>query len=85
MELPIGKVSTWVKRHPGYEAPGRMIDRAFLGRLAFRPSPFGALGLGQLARRTEFGPMVPTRMGIRKDQVQVSVIAEYYNVINLSE
>ena len=84
MELPIRKVSTWVKRHPGYEAlghsgggltgrswvgwllgpnpfgvPGQRIDLAFLGRLAFRPSPFGALGLGWLAKGTELGPMVP--------------------------
>ena len=32
----------------------------FLDRLAFGPSPSGALGLGRLARRTEPGPMVPT-------------------------
>ena len=24
MELPIGKVNTWVRRHPGYEAPGHL-------------------------------------------------------------
>ena len=40
--------------------PGRRIDRAFLGRLAFGPNPIGALGLGQLARGTEPGPIVPT-------------------------
>ena len=39
----------------------RRIDRTFLGRLAFLPSPIGALGLSQLARGTEPGPMVPTR------------------------
>ena len=60
MELSIGKVNTWVRRRPRYEAPGRRTSRAFLGRLAFRPSPFGALGLGRLARGTEPGPMVPT-------------------------
>ena len=85
MELPIEKVSTLVKRHPEYEAPGhpcgrlighswggwllgpnpfgvprRRIDRAFLGRLAFEPNPFGALELSRLARETELGPMVPT-------------------------
>ena len=36
------------------------IDRAFLGRLAFGPSPIEALRLGRLARGTEPGPMVPT-------------------------
>ena len=46
----VGEVNTWVRRRPGYEAPGRRTSRAFLGRLAFRPSPFGALGLGRLAR-----------------------------------
>ena len=59
MELPIGKVNTWVRRRPKYEAPGWRIDRAFLGRLAFRPNSFGVPGrrinrafLGRLA----FGP-----------------------------
>ena len=32
----------------------------FLGRLAFRPSPIGALGLGRLARGIKPWPMVPT-------------------------
>ena len=41
-------------------APRRKIDRTFLGRLAFGPSPIGALGLGRLARGIEPGPMVPT-------------------------
>ena len=40
--------------------PGGRIDRAFLGQLAFGPSPFKALGLGRLARGTGPGPMVPT-------------------------
>ena len=30
------------------------------GPAGFRPGPIGALGLGQLARGTEPGPMVPT-------------------------
>ena len=60
VELSIGKGNTWVKRHPGYEMPGhpdgdarelgQRIGRVFLGRLAFEPSPFRALRLGQLAR-----------------------------------
>ena len=41
---------------------GRRIVRAFLGWLASGPSPFGALGLGQLARGAQPGPMVPTTM-----------------------
>ena len=32
-----------------------------LGRLALGPGPIGALGLGQLARGTDPGPMVPTQ------------------------
>ena len=43
-----------------FGVPGWRIDRTFLGRLALGPSPIGALRLGQLARRTELGPMVPT-------------------------
>ena len=43
----------------GAQAPGRRIDRAFLGRLAFGTSLIGALGLGRMARVTEPGPMVP--------------------------
>ena len=43
-----------------FRVPGQRIDRAFLDRLAFGPSPIGALGLGQLVRRTEPRPMVPT-------------------------
>ena len=39
---------------------GYSIDQAFLGRLAFGPSPIEALGLGRLAMGTELGPMVPT-------------------------
>ena len=42
-----------MKRIRGAQAPGRRIDRAFLGRLAFGTSPIGALGLGRLARVTE--------------------------------
>ena len=42
-----------------FGVPGRRIDRAFLGWLDFRPSPIRALGLAQLARGTELGPMVP--------------------------
>ena len=40
--------------------PGRWIGRAFLGWLASGPDPFGALGLGRLARGAGLGPMVPT-------------------------
>ena len=69
-EEPVGS-SVWWSRRSGKEAkkasgirgtraPGRRIDRALLGRLAFGPSPFWALGLGRLARGTEPGPMVPT-------------------------
>ena len=33
---------------------------AFLGRLAYWPNPFGALGLGRLAKGVGPWPMVPT-------------------------
>ena len=37
MELPIGKESTWVKRHPGYEAlglpGGGLVGRSWAGWL----------------------------------------------------
>ena len=36
------------------------MDRAFLGRSAFGPSPIRALVLGRLARVTGPGSMVPT-------------------------
>ena len=41
----------------GARVPGRRVARAFLGRLALRPGPIEALGLGRLARRTETGPV----------------------------
>ena len=44
----------------GARVPGRKVARAFLGQLTLGPSPFGAIGLGRLARGTELGPMVPT-------------------------
>ena len=50
----------------GARAPELRVARAFLGlftvlgRLALGPGPIGAIGLGQLARGTEPGPMVPT-------------------------
>ena len=53
----LGKKASGIR---GARAPGRRIDLAFLGRLAFGPSPIGALGLGRLARGTEPRPMVPT-------------------------
>ena len=35
MELPIGKVNAWVRRRPGYEAPGHpgggLIERSWAG------------------------------------------------------
>ena len=40
--------------------PGQMVGRVFLGRLAFGPFPFGALGLGRLAKGAGPGPKVPT-------------------------
>ena len=43
-----------------FRVPGRRIGRAFLSRLASEPSPFGALGLGRLARGAGLEPMVPT-------------------------
>ena len=43
-----------------FGVPRRRIVRAFLGRLASEPNPFGTLGLGQLARGVGPGPMVPT-------------------------
>ena len=37
MELPIGKISTWVKRRPGYETPGHpgggLVGRFWVGWL----------------------------------------------------
>ena len=42
--------------------PGRRDSRAFLGLLASGSNPFGALGLGRLARGAEPGPKVPTWM-----------------------
>ena len=57
------KEASWVR---GARAPRRRVAWAFLGlftvlgRLALRPGPIGALGLGWLARGPEPGPMVPT-------------------------
>ena len=36
--------------------PGQRVGRAFLGRLVSGPFPFGALGLGRLARGAGLGP-----------------------------
>ena len=41
---------------------GRKIGQTFLGRLTFGPSPIETLGLGQLVRGIESGPMIPTCM-----------------------
>ena len=67
LAVSFGGVADWERKHLGEKAsgirgtraPGRRIDRAFLGRLAFETSPIGALRLGRLARGTEPGPMVP--------------------------
>ena len=50
------------KKASGVSAPvlGRKFSRAFLGRLTLGPGPVRAIRLGQLARGTELGPMVPT-------------------------
>ena len=40
--------------------PGRKFSQAFLGRLTLGSGPFGAIGLGRLARGTKPGPMLPT-------------------------
>ena len=53
----LGKKTFGIK---GARALGRRIVRTILGRLAFGPSPIGALVLGRLARGTGPGPMVPT-------------------------
>ena len=58
----IDRVFRLAFRPSPFGVPERRIDRAFLGRLNFGPSPIGALGLGRLARGTEFGPMVPTNI-----------------------
>ena len=52
-----GKEASGVR---GARVLGRRFSLAFLGRLSITPSPFGAIGLGRLARGTEPGPMVPT-------------------------
>ena len=44
----------------GARAPGQRIVRAFLGRLAFGPSPIGALVLGWLVRGIGSRSMVST-------------------------
>ena len=44
----------------GAQVPGRKVARAFLGWLTLGLGLVGAIGLGQLARGTEPGPMVPT-------------------------
>ena len=65
MELPIKKRKHLGKKESGIrgaQAPGQRIDWVFLGRLAFGPSPIGALGLGRLDRGTESGLMVPTKI-----------------------
>ena len=61
LAIPFGGVTDRKRKqkmHPGYEASRQMIDRMFLGRLAFGPSPFRVLGrkidrafLGRLAFR----------------------------------
>ena len=60
----LGKKASGIR---GARAPGRRIDQAFLGRLAFWPSPFGVLGgridwafLGRLA----FGPSLIGALGL---------------------
>ena len=68
LTVSFGGVADWERKHlskkaseiRGARVPGQRIVLAFLGRLAFGPSPIGALVLGRLARGTEFGPMVPT-------------------------
>ena len=44
------------------EVPGRRVGWAFLGQLISGPFPFGAFGLGLLARGAEPWPKVPTYM-----------------------
>ena len=50
----------------GAQAPGQRFAQAFLGLftvlgpLSLGPGPIKALGLGQLARETEPGQMIPT-------------------------
>ena len=47
LAIPFGGVTGRKKKqkmHPGYEAPRQRINRMFLGRLAFGPSPFKVLG-----------------------------------------
>ena len=53
LEVSFGGVADRERKHLGKKAygirgaraPGRRIDRAFLGRLAYRPNPLRALGL----------------------------------------
>ena len=42
---------------PVEAVPGRKFSWAFLGQLTLGPGPVGAIGLGQLAKGTELGPM----------------------------
>ena len=68
LTVSFGEVVDRERKHPGEGAfeirgarvPGRKVTRAFLGRLTLGPGPFGAIGLGRLARGTDPRPMVPT-------------------------
>ena len=53
-----GKEASWIRG--AARVHGRKVARAFLGRMTLGPGPFGAIGLGRLARGTEPRPMVPT-------------------------
>ena len=64
----LGALGKEASRIKGARAPGRRVAREFLvllivlGWLALGPGPIGALGLSRLARGTEPGPMVPTKI-----------------------
>ena len=68
LTVSFGEAADRERKHSGEEASGIRgvralgwrVAREFLGRLALGLGPFAALGLDQLARETEPGPLVPT-------------------------